>query len=35
LIQGFLSSIPWSRNAAVRYLTNGFYRDFLDRWMLQ
>jgi hypothetical protein len=35
LNQGFLSCLPWSRDAAVSYWTMSFYHDFLDRAMLQ
>jgi hypothetical protein len=35
LNQGFLSWFPWSRDAAVRYWTKGFYHDFGGRGMLQ
>jgi hypothetical protein len=35
LNQGFLSWFPWSRDAAVRYWTNNFYQECIDRGMLQ
>jgi hypothetical protein len=31
----FLSWFSWSRDAAVRYWTKGFYHDFVCRGMLQ